>query len=516
MYTAPSRRVNPPGIGLAGQFGGFLVEMEFVGGGSLEDRLEAGKPRPPSEAVRVFRGLVAALSTAHAARIIHGDIKPANVLFGADDTVKLADFGVARILTGTGAAVPLDGQVFGSPLYMAPEVISGQSAGPASDLWSAAVLLQLLLTGRTPFPAETIGELVPKILRADPEPMGEEVPAGLRELVMRCLAKDAAARPPSADAVLEGLEAVVAKETSLRPEDDDAAGTSNLVPPADAFVGREEERTRVVTLLADEGARLVTVTGPPGVGKSRVALEAAARLLDRYAGGVWFVDLAPADDVESAVLAALDAGPGPVADALRYRRPFLLLLDGFEAFREDAPRTIGRWMQAAPASCFLVTSRELLSLGGERPVEVPPLSAADADRLAVVRAEEAGVDPGACGRGRGLGGFPLAIEAAVAAGDPAAGREALFAALAASVARLDDAERAAFLAACEHADGFTLEEAEARIDLSAFPDAPLAMDALQILRDRGLLVMVPSGDEVRFATWAIVRGFGLARKTALE
>ena len=197
--------------------GGFLQEMEYVGGGSLEDRLEEGAPLPLDEAVSVFRGVCRALGTAHAARIIHGDIKPANVLFGDDDLVKLADFGVARVIEGTGTSVELEGQLFGSPLYMAPEVITGRAAGMASDLWSASVLFYRLLTGRLPFVATTFSELLPKILREAPEPIDSGAPKALGELVARCLVKEAEERPSSVREVLEELDRLSATDIRLGP-----------------------------------------------------------------------------------------------------------------------------------------------------------------------------------------------------------------------------------------------------------------------------------------------------------
>ena len=119
--------------------GGWMLEMEYVDGGSLESELAAGKPLPLARAVEVFRGVCRALKSAHAARIIHGDIKPANVMFDRDGVVKLTDFGLGCMLEGSAASIELHGRIFGTPAYMAPEVMSGEEAGLASDLWAAGI-----------------------------------------------------------------------------------------------------------------------------------------------------------------------------------------------------------------------------------------------------------------------------------------------------------------------------------------------------------------------------------------
>ena len=184
--------------------GGWMLELEFVTGGCLEDMFAEGEALEPREAVRIFRSLLLALNSAHEARVIHGDIKLGNVLFGPDGLVKLTDFGLARVLEGTDAAVPLHGEAFGTPAYMAPEILSGQEAGIPSDLWAAGVLFYQLLTGALPFPAKTFNELWDGIMMQDPEPLPEHLPHGISaSRSTPVFAKDPDDRPESAAAALE-------------------------------------------------------------------------------------------------------------------------------------------------------------------------------------------------------------------------------------------------------------------------------------------------------------------------
>jgi len=116
--------------------------MELVSGGSLHDRLKRG-PLSQAEAVKIGRGVLAALHAAHAAGIQHRDVKPGNVLLRLDGTPVLTDFGIAALQESPGLTAT--GLLIGSPEYMAPERIRGQEGDPASDLWSLGLLLYVCL-----------------------------------------------------------------------------------------------------------------------------------------------------------------------------------------------------------------------------------------------------------------------------------------------------------------------------------------------------------------------------------
>lgn len=176
----------------------FLV-MPYVEGGSLADRLAQG-PQPPDLAVRWIAEIASALDAAHSAGILHRDVKPSNVLLDRNDRALLADFGIAQA-AGQATRLTATGAVIGTPGYMAPELVRGEPASPASDRYALAVLAFELLSGRPPFTAEhplavlhrQLSDPVPPITQRTPT-----APAAADEVFDRALAKAADERPPSA------------------------------------------------------------------------------------------------------------------------------------------------------------------------------------------------------------------------------------------------------------------------------------------------------------------------------
>src|SRR3954452_21578449 len=134
------------------QDGTLYMVTELLTGGTLADRL--GRPVPYTEALRVLRGIGAALDVAHADGLIHRDVKPSNILFTRDGEPVLADFGIARLTEATDS-LTMQGTLIGTPHYMAPEMASGEDAQPASDLYSLGVVLYEMLVGEPPFPRPT-------------------------------------------------------------------------------------------------------------------------------------------------------------------------------------------------------------------------------------------------------------------------------------------------------------------------------------------------------------------------
>ncbi|WP_395297879.1 protein kinase [Kitasatospora hibisci] len=123
--------------------------MQLVAGGSLADRLEAGGPLAPDHAARIAAAMLSALGAAHAAGIVHRDVKPANIMLADDGQILLTDFGIA--LRHEETALTVSGAVIGSVEYMAPERIQGEGDGPAGDLFSLGVALYHAVEGRSPF-----------------------------------------------------------------------------------------------------------------------------------------------------------------------------------------------------------------------------------------------------------------------------------------------------------------------------------------------------------------------------
>jgi serine/threonine-protein kinase len=184
------------------------LTMPYIEGRTLADRIKDGSPFPPAVAVALVRRLAEAMHVAHRAGIVHRDLKPANVMVKPDGDLVVMDFGLARRESDkrlTAAGVGL-----GTPLYMAPEQMNGNTVGPAADVWAAGVILYELLTGRPPF--DGVGEpLIFQIGFRDPRPPSElrpEVGPELDTIAMWAMAKRPADRFPSMGAFASALEAV--------------------------------------------------------------------------------------------------------------------------------------------------------------------------------------------------------------------------------------------------------------------------------------------------------------------
>ncbi|ULE34078.1 serine/threonine-protein kinase [Mycobacterium sp. IDR2000157661] len=179
--------------------GVLYIDMRLVEGASLKELLRTAGALPPSRAVSVIGQVAAALDAAHGNGLVHRDIKPENVLLTPDDFVYLVDFGIAH--GGGEASVTKTGLVLGSCAYMAPERISGERGGPASDVYSLACLLYECLTGRAPFEAGDLREVMgAHLFTAPPRPsiMRRGVGRGFDDVVARGMAKKPADRFPTA------------------------------------------------------------------------------------------------------------------------------------------------------------------------------------------------------------------------------------------------------------------------------------------------------------------------------
>ncbi len=171
------------------------IVMELLPPRSLADVVREQGPMDPGTAVAVGLRLLDALAAAHAAGVLHRDVKPANVLFDAAGAAVLTDFGIASLEGDT--SLTTTGTVVGSPGYVAPERALGRSPSPASDLWSLGVTLAAAVHGRSPFEKDTP---LATIVAAMQEPLSEEVVTGpLGPVIDRLLAKDPAARPDVAE-----------------------------------------------------------------------------------------------------------------------------------------------------------------------------------------------------------------------------------------------------------------------------------------------------------------------------
>lgn len=300
----------------------------------------------------------------------------------------------------------------------------------------------------------------------------------------------------------------------------------HLPAERDAFVGREAD-LRAIARQLDGGTRLLTLLGAGGSGKTRLAIRYGRGWVGDWPGGVWFVDLSDAlstDALHYAVARVLGVRLGggdataQLGEAIAGRGRCLIDLDNFEQLVPHAVATVGPWLERAPEAAFVVTSRERLSLPGEAVQPVGPLPL-DGPAIELFEARARALQPGfvldTAQRGAVadlvalLDGLPLAIELAAAritvlspaqllarlgdrfrllAGRSHGGRQATLRATIDWSWQLLAAWEQAALEQCSAFDGgFTLAAAEAVIDLSAWSEAPLVIDAVQALVDKSLL-----------------------------
>jgi eukaryotic-like serine/threonine-protein kinase len=207
-----------------GEHGGrpYLV-MEYLGGGSLDDILRKEGAQPPQRSFDWLEQAAQALDAAHAAGVVHRDVKPANLMLDREGSVHVADFGIASA-AGTDS-LTMTGTVLGTAGYLSPEGAQGARVGPASDRYALGIVAFELLTGRRPFASDTPTVEAAAHLHADVPSVanlsGSELPRELDPVFAKALAKDPAARYPTAAEFVAALRAAYAH----------AAGTTAFLPP---------------------------------------------------------------------------------------------------------------------------------------------------------------------------------------------------------------------------------------------------------------------------------------------
>jgi len=184
----------------------YYITMELVEGKSLQALLDDGHGFPLPRTLRIMEQTCGALQFAHERNVIHRDIKPANLMLTADDTVKVTDFGTAKILQfGT---VQQTAHVMGTPSYMSPEQVKGRAVDGRSDIFSLGVMLYEMVTGEKPFPGQNITTVIYKIVNEEPVPprqINPSIHSGISAIVMRALEKEPDQRYQSCREMLEDL-----------------------------------------------------------------------------------------------------------------------------------------------------------------------------------------------------------------------------------------------------------------------------------------------------------------------
>jgi len=555
----------------------WYIAMELVEGQSLRQVLSGG-PMPTRKLLDIAVQMAGALAAAHAKGIVHRDLKPENILVNQEDRVKVLDFGLATpaVSEGSGSQATLSyvpdlmtrpGTLLGTVGYMSPQQAAGERVDFRSDQFSFGAILYEMATGKRAFERRSTVETLASILRDEPAPIGHlgpQIPPPLQWTVKRCLAKKPADRYASTEDLMRDLTIMRDHMGEAVVEAPGAASPRHLPPQRNMLLGRDRELQAAKNLLMQDDVRLITLTGPGGTGKTRLAVQLAGDVAEQFAGGVWFVGLASILDsalVVSAIAEALEvrASPNrPLVDDIKehlLRSPrALLLLDNFEHVLAAAP-VVTELLGASRALKILVTSRAALHLYGEQELQVPPLALPDprsrcpvellseypAVALFVQRAravkpdftlreENAAPVVEICAR---LDGLPLAIELAAArvkvltpaailgrlesrlrlltggARDLPERQQTLRRAMDWSHELLTGEEQKLFRRLAVFVGGFTLEAAEAVANAGEDLDLDV-FDGVASLVDKSLLQQTgESAGEARFGMLETIREYGL-------
>ena len=588
-----------------------FLAMEFIEGETLRAHMN-GKPIPIEEILNLGMQIADALDAAHSESIIHRDITPANIFVTSRGQAKILDFGLAKLLPADGAqdlsAMPTAtglekltevGAAIGTVTYMSPEQVRGEELDARTDLFSFGVLLYEMATGVRAFRGETSALITEAILNRKPVAvvrLTPDLPAKLEEVINKALEKDRKLRYQSAAEIRADLQRLRRDLDSghlavTQVIDERASAliatalggdgirrqvetrSNNLPVPRTGFVGREKEAAAIKELLLREDVRLVTVTGPGGIGKTRLAVEVASGLVERFPGGIYFVSLSPISDpslIASVIVQTLGiretGGQSPLemlrrnfADSLH--APILFLLDNFEHLVQAVP-VVAELLAMGANLQFLVTSRSPLHVYGEHEFPVPPLALPDsrstfsvellsscpAIALFLQRAAAAKPDfelnrenapaiSEICSR---LDGLPLAIELAAArikvlspasmltrmasrlqlltggARDLPERQQTLRAAMDWSYDLLNAAEQKLFRRLSVFVGGCNLEGVEAVCDTKGDLDLGL-LDGMASMVDKSLAQLVEQADgESRFMMLETIREYALEKLEASD
>ena len=376
----------------------YLV-MEYAPGGTLRERHPRGSRVPLQAILSYVTDVAPALQYAHDQGLVHGDLKPENLLLGKHEQVLLSDFGIALLVPAPNSLhVP---HMYGTLIYMAPEHLRGVPS-LQSDQYALAVMVYEWLSGQPPFQG-AVAEVVSQHLFTTPTLLRQqdaEIPLAVERVVLKALSKDPKLRFGDVLSFATALREASQPETSPAPfqvhnpstpltAEQDATSSpvrfQNLPPLLAPLIGREQQEQAISSLLLKPAVRLLTLTGTAGIGKTRLAQKVATDLSEVFTHGVCLVQLAPLSDPDLVVSTiAQTLGLRDVEDRSLFEslkaflrdKHLLLLLDNFEQILPAAPALV-ELLLACPSIKILVTSRAVLHVEGEYEFSVPPLSLPD-------------------------------------------------------------------------------------------------------------------------------------------
>ena len=423
--------------------GHLFYVMPFVDGQTLRDRITLEGQMPLDEALRLADEIADALHYAHSKGVVHRDIKPENILIENGHAV-VADFGIASALsTASGERLTMTGMAIGTPHYMSPEQATGDVVDARSDLYALGCVCYEMLAGAPPFSGPTAMALMARHA-LDPVPAIRTVRPGVSGPIAAAVERALAKAPADRFATVQEWRAALNFARTAPNEALPAAPTGFHKPPptpATPLLGRERDLDDALSRVA-QGARLLTITGVGGTGKTRFGMQLFQRLHREFADGAAFVSLASVttpSEVLPTIGLALDIAeaqgrsPLEAAVAVIGDRCVLLVIDNFEQVL-GAAGDIAQLLARCPALQVITTSRAPLKVGAEVEFTLQPLALpGTADDVAMMltcpsvvlfvqRAEKvkAGFALTATNAGavakicRQLDGLPLALELAAA------------------------------------------------------------------------------------------------------
>src|SRR5256884_6931636 len=271
----------------------YYIAMELVEGELLRDMLSAGSI-PLQQAIPIAAQIADGLAKAHEAGVVHRDLKPENLMVSRDGFVKILDFGVAKLASRDPAprldagtvdtSSTLPGTVMGTVEYMSPEQANALPLDFRSDQFSFGLVLYEMVTGKRTFRRHSNAETLAAILRDDPEPvasLNSQAPAPLCWIIERCLAKNPKDRYSSTRDLTREL-ASLRDRLSEAPSRHSLTRTCNLPAQRTMFIGRDREVAAVKELLLRDDVHVITLTGPGGIGKTRLGLQVAGDVAESF------------------------------------------------------------------------------------------------------------------------------------------------------------------------------------------------------------------------------------------
>ena len=271
--------------------GTHYIAMEMIRGETLRALLSSG-PLPYRKAIAIATEIADALAKAHETGLVHRDLKPENLMVAQDGNAKILDFGLAKLRDHsldperpTQANLLTDpGTVMGTVGYMSPEQANGDDVDFRSDQFSFGAVLYEMVNGHPAFQGRGRAEIMAAIVRDQPQlSMKVLAPAPFFWILQKCLAKDANQRYSSTRDLARDLATV--RDLRIDPETRyTVRSPSNMPVQRTAFIGREREVASLRQLLSRGDVRLVTLTGPGGIGKTRLAVQVVTEMGDAFTG----------------------------------------------------------------------------------------------------------------------------------------------------------------------------------------------------------------------------------------